>query len=130
MPVQASLAVKSRVMVRLVERSPPPESPEVPVIVVVVRAQVVQERVLPENESGEETVVPWRRPEAADDTRTFDSEVKKLVEEAVVEKKLVEVALLEVELPVIKRLPEMVEEALETSIPPVKVSKEVVAAPP
>ena len=57
-------------------------------------------------------------------------ETVRLVVEAVPVERIVVVALVVVELPVIKRLPEMVEEALETSIPPVRVSKEVVAAPP
>ena len=47
-----------------------------------------------------------------------------------VEKKLVVVAEVAVAFPVIRRLPEKVEEALETSSPPVRVSKEVVADPP
>ena len=54
----------------------------------------------------------------------------KLVVLAVVAKKLVVVALVVVELPVIKRLPSIVEEALETKRPPVKVRSDEVAWPP
>ena len=53
-----------------------------------------------------------------------------LVDDAVVAKKLVLVALVVVEFPVIKRLPSMVEEALEIKRPPDRVRREVVAAPP
>ena len=45
-------------------------------------------------------------------------------------KKLVVVALVVVELPVMSKLPTMVEEAAVLRKPPDKVSKEVVALPP
>ena len=52
------------------------------------------------------------------------------MDEALVVKRLVVVAEVVVELPVIKRLPLMVEEALETKRPPVRVRSEEVAWPP
>ena len=56
--------------------------------------------------------------------------VKRFEELAIVENISVEVAFVVVELPVINRFPEIVEDALLTSKPPVKVRREVVAEPP
>ena len=53
-----------------------------------------------------------------------------MVEEAVVEKRLVVVALVVVELPVMSKLPTIVEEAAVLRKPPDKVRREVVALPP
>ena len=55
---------------------------------------------------------------------------KRLVELAVVEKRLVVVALVVVELPVMSKLPTIVEEAAVLRKPPERVRSEVVAEPP
>ena len=54
----------------------------------------------------------------------------RLVVEAVVIERVVVVALVVVELPVMSKLPTMVEEGAVLRKPPDKVSKEVVALPP